>query len=223
MSLIYDPIVAVCFFVFAFVGYRLWQVLGTRSGTERPPQPSAQFQTKPLPTDLELKAAEPPPRKIWEGFAPAGSPLAKSLIAIGDMDKSFDMGHFVDGAKSAHERILNSFASGDLPTLKLLLNADTFATFEKEINRRNKVGEKAAFKFIGIKEAIPVAASLTGDDATITMRFVSEVVSAVKNAKGEILSGDDKRIAEVTEAWVFERHLKAVEHGWKLAETHDGA
>jgi len=222
MSLISDAITLVCFFVFAIIGFRLWQVLGRRTGSEPPPQPTPKFQTKPLPTDLELKAAEPPPRKVWEGYAPAGSALAKSLIAIGNADPTFDMGHFVDGAKSAHERILNSFAAGDLPTLKLLLSPATYGTFEKEINRRAKAGEKAAFKFVAIKEAKPVEASLSDNDAAITMHFASEVVSAVKDAKGATISGDDKHIAEVAEAWTFERHLHSTEAGWKLAETHDG-
>ena len=224
MSYLLDPIAIVCFVIFAIVGFRLWQVLGLRSGTGRPPgPPSPRFQTKPLPSDLELKAAEPPPRKIWEGYAPADSTLAKGLIAIGDADPSFDISHFLDGAKSAHERILNAFAAGDVATLKLLLSDATFATFEKEISRRGKAGEQAAFKFVSIKEAKPAEAALSGNDAAITMRFVSEVVSGVKDRDGKIISGDDKRIAEVTELWTFERHLKSTDAAWKLAETHDGA
>ncbi|WP_196504797.1 Tim44/TimA family putative adaptor protein [Aestuariivirga litoralis] len=220
MAFLSDPITIIFFAIFAFAGFRLYQVLGHRSTPEKP-QPPSTIKTAPLPGDLELKANEPAPRKIWEGFAPQDSTLAKTLIAMGEADHSFDTSDFIRGARSAHERIMESFAKGDVKTLSLLLTQKTFAAFEKEISRRASQGEVAAFKFVGIKESKLVEAALNGNMAQLRVHFVTELISAVKDVKGRIISGDDKRIAEVKEFWTFERDLKGSEAGWRLAETHD--
>ncbi len=220
MSYLHDPLNLVVAVILVIAAFRLWQVLGQRTGSGGAPPPST-FSTQPMPTDLELKAVEAPTRKTWQGFAPEGSNIAKSLDAIAAADNTYDSADFLNGAKSAHERILNSFAEGDLPTLKLLLNANTFATFENEVQRRKAAGETPVFKFVRLQDAKMEDANLEGKQARIEVSFITEVISALKDKAGTIIAGDESRIADVKELWTFTRDLGASGQNWKLADTRE--
>ena len=220
MNALFDPLNILFIVIAAVAGFKLWQVLGQRTGGETPER-APTIATKPLPSDLELKAAPPPERHIWKGYADENSETAKALMAIAEVDPQFDLGEFLRGAQDAHERILNAFASGDGKALRSMLDDAPFAAFESEIERRHKQGEQTTFKFVGIKSAKIVNASLATQSASITVTFVTDLISAMKNASGLIISGDEKRIAEVKELWRFDRNLSVPNQGWRLAETHD--
>lgn len=220
MSYLHDPLNLVIAVVFVIAAFRLWQVLGQRTGSGGATPPST-FSTRPMPTDLELKAVEAPARKTWQGYAPEGSSAAKSLDAIAAADSTYDSADFLEGAKSAHERILNSFAEGDLPTLKLLLDASTFTTFEKEVQRRRAAGETSIFKFVRLQDAKIEDANLEGRQARIEVSFITEVISALKDKAGTIIAGDESRIANVKELWTFTRDLGTSGQNWKLADTRE--
>ena len=220
MTIFTDPLNLIFVAIAVFAGFRLWQVLGQRPSTKRP-APIREFNTEPLPTDLELKAATPPPRNSWQGHATEGSALAKRIDELVARDQQFDSNHFLDWAKSAHEAILNGFATGDLEVLKTLLSSKTFAIFENEITRRKAMGEIASFKFVSIKRAAIKDVQMAGANVRVEVAFTSSVFSTIKNAKGAVISGDDKRMAEVNELWTFERNLNDAASTWRLSETHD--
>jgi predicted lipid-binding transport protein (Tim44 family) len=143
------------------------------------------------------------------------------LEAIAVADGTYDSADFLNGARSAHERILNSFAEGDLATLKLLLDADTFATFEKEVQRRRAADETPVFKFVRLQNAKIEDAHLEGKHARIEVSFITEVISALKDKVGAVIAGDESRIANVKELWTFTRDLSASGQNWKLADTRE--
>ena len=220
MTIFTDPLNLIFLAIAVFAGFRLWQVLGQRPSTERP-APIREFDTEPLPTDLELKAATPPSRNSWQGHATEGSALAKRFDELAARDLQFDSNLFLDWAKSAHEAILNAFAAGNLEVLKASLTSNTFSIFENEIMRRKAMGEVASFKFVSIKRAAINDAQTTNANGRVEVAFTSSVFSAIKNAKGEVISGNDKRMAEVAELWTFERNLNDTASPWRLSETHD--
>jgi Tim44-like domain len=220
MSFLHDPLNLVIAVILVIACFRLWQVLGQRTGTGRAPPPTT-FSTQPLPTDLELKAVEPPARKIWEGYAPEGSALARSLAAIASVDSTYDSAAFLEGAKSAHERILNAFAEGDLATLRYLLDDETFAMFENEVQRRKTEGETPVFKFVRLQNAKIEDASLEGKLARIEASFLTEVISALEDKAGAVIAGDEGRIASVKELWTFIRDLGTSGQTWRLADTRE--
>ena len=215
-----DPLNLVFLAIAAIAGFRLWQVLGKRSGAERP-LTMPEFKTAPLPTDLELSAAQMPQRNSWQGHAIEGSELAKTLDLLAAGDVQYDSNQFLSWAKSTHETVLNAFASGDIKALSPLLNSHTIVLFEKEIARRKAAGESAAFKFVAIKAALIKQVILEEDYAQIEVAFTSSVYSAIKNAAGAVISGDDKRATEIKELWTFERNLKNAADTWRLSETND--
>lgn len=220
MTIFADPLNLVFLAVAVFAGFRLWQVLGRRPTAEQP-APMREFNTQPLPTDLELKAVTPPPRNSWQGHAAEGSALAKRFDELAARDQQFDSNHFLEWAKSAHEVILNAFAAGDLEVLKTSLTSRTLTIFESEIARRKAAGESALFKFVSIKRATIEDAQVANADGHIEVAFTSSVFTAIKNAAGAVISGSDKRVAEVNELWTFDRNLSDAASTWRLSETHD--
>src|SRR5258708_7873461 len=110
MAFLTDPLNLALIAVAVFVGFKLWQVLGLRTGFERMP-PIPLIKTAPRSTDLELKPL--PGKPVWQGYAPEDSPLAKTLMEIAAKDTSFQTDAFIAESKLAHEHIQDAFAKGD--------------------------------------------------------------------------------------------------------------
>lgn len=121
-----------------FIFIRLRNVLGQRTGEERPPFDRAardalppEGNVVPMPGGPIDQAAPAPaadvsPAERWKGIAEPGTPLAAGLDAIVDQDSSFDPRHFITGAKGAYEMIVLAFANGDRRSLKDLLSSEVF-------------------------------------------------------------------------------------------------
>ena len=221
MAFFSDPLNLVLMLIAAIAGFKLWQVLGLRMGAQ-PLAPLAQFQTQPLPTDLEAKAIIPP-KPVWDSVADEGSPLAQSLQAIADKAPEFNGAEFLKAGVSAHEHIMDAFAAGNATALKPLLNDPTFMIFETEIKRRAEAGEQPFFKFVSPESGKLLAARINSNLASIEVAFTSQVVSAIKDKAGALLSGDEKRVVTLREVWTFERILNAADPNWRLADTRENA
>src|SRR5579862_8168228 len=130
-----------------FIFLRLRNVLGQRTGSERPPFDRAARNTVqggadnvvPIPgkvidqAPLAPTAEVAPPTDRWKGLAEPGSVLAQGLDAIVARDSSFDPKHFLSGARSAYEMIVLAFANGDRRALRDLLSSEVFDSFEAVI------------------------------------------------------------------------------------------
>jgi predicted lipid-binding transport protein (Tim44 family) len=210
--------------------YQLRSVLGRRTGNERPPFDP--YSTKPA----EKEAAAAPgnvvslPRRrsgaeperdyaAIDAFAKPGTDLNKGLRAIKDADPSFDPKGFVDGAKMAYEMIVLAYADGDRRTLKNLLSREVFDGFVTAIADRETRSEKVQSSFVGIDKADIVSAEAKGTEAFITLRIVSELISATRDKAGEVIDGDPETVAEVKDVWTFSRDTRSSDPNWKLVAT----
>jgi len=233
----FDPLNILLLAVALVVFWRLKSVLGTRTGTEKPPvdllgskreapktgengtvirfpqNPADDAPAAPSPQDRE------PAAPIWTGYAEAGSPLASGLEQLAGSDPSFTPRAFVEGAKVAYEMIVDGFAKGDKAALKNLLSKEVFDGFSRAIEFRTSQGQRVDSRFVGIDKATIQQASLVGRKATITMEFVSELISATYDKAGEVVDGDPKQIREVTDVWTFERDVTSRNPNWKLVAT----
>ena len=237
MSEAFD-IYTLLFLVLAVVIFiRLRSVLGRRTGNERPPyDPYTRPQPKPgapegtvvaLPQGRGAEAPvgrEPGPSKEdiaerLERYAKADSPLGKSLTALIKADPSFDPAQFLDGAKTAYEMVVGAFAEGDGKTLKQLLGDDVLDGFSKAIAEREQRGETHQSTLVGIDKADIIEAELKDKQAYVTVKFVSELISVTRDAAGEIVDGDPKKVREVTDIWTFARDMSSRNPNWKLAAT----
>ena len=115
--------------------------------------------------------------------------------------------------------IIGAFAQGDKQALKNLLSREVFDSFSRAIDQREKNGETLEQKFVSIDKADILTADVRGRKASLTVRFVSELISATRNKNGEVIDGDPKQIREITEMWTFERDVGSRDPNWKLVAT----
>jgi len=219
-----------------FIFLRLRSVLGQRTGRERPPYdpysardtvrspatdkvvalPSRGGEAAPTPTE----AADPAER--WKGVAQPGSAVAAGLEAIAAEDKSFEAQHFIAGARAAYEMIVIAFAEGDRRTLKNLLSRDVYDGFETAIREREGRGETVESRFVSIDASDVTAAELRGRNAQVTIRFVSQLISATRDRDSKVIEGSPERVTEVTDVWTFARDVSSRDPNWKLVATEAG-
>lgn len=203
-----------------FLILKLRSVLGTREGFEKPalPPDGATGPTRrnvPVPPD----GHDP---DITD-HVPENSASALALKAMKSAEPSFSVGEFLRGARGAYEMILMAFERGDMGSIRSFLSDEVAATFAQAINARESQGLTAETTFLGIRE-------LTLDDAEfdtvartgeITVRFVAEITSVVRNKAGEVVEGAAGEIKRQRDSWTFARKMGVSDPNWQLVATGD--
>ena len=115
--------------------------------------------------------------------------------------------------------IVMAYADGDRRTLKNLLSREVFDGFVAAIADRESRSEKIQSSFVGIDKADIVNAEMKGSEAHVTLRIVSELISATRNSAGEVIDGDPETVAEVKDVWTFARDTRSRDPNWKLVAT----
>lgn len=219
-----------------FIFLRLRNVLGQRTGDERPPYDraardvlrGAPDNVVPMPGKVLDQAPispteeEAPVQDRWKGIAETGSALAKGLDQIVSTDPSFDARHFISGAKSAYEMIVLAFANGDRRALKDLLSSEVYEGFDAAIKEREQRGEKVETRFASIDKADIVGAEMRDRSAQVTVRFVSQMISATRDKAGTVVDGNPEKLTDVTDIWTFARDISSRDPNWKLVGTESG-
>lgn len=231
MSQVFDPLNLFILAIAVVIFFKLRSVLGRRTGNERPPVDFGlprRAESRTLGESLPPPGREPVPagsqpsetaEPVWTGFAEAGTPLAQNLEKIVTADPKFSPRAFLEGAKLAYEMIVSAFAQGDRSSLRNLLSREVFDGFATAIDNRDKAGEKMESRFVGIDKADIVAADLAGKRALLTVKFISQLITATLNKAGEIIDGDPKQIREVTDVWTFERDVSSHDPNWRVVAT----
>ena len=127
--------------------------------------------------------------------------------------------NFLIGAKIAYENIITSFSSGNLASVKQLLDKQVYQQFEDAINDRKKNGQISETTFIGIHSAEVKNHENNKDFLEVTVNFVSEIISCVKDKNNKILSGDPKKIKKVFDTWKFAKNINSTNPNWLLIDT----
>ena len=133
-----------------------------------------------------------------KAFSAVDPSVTNGLLEIAKLDMSLDPESFLSGAGRAYEMIVSAFAEGNRRALKDLLSREVYDGFVAAIAEREIREEKIEQQFVGIKKADLVEAELKNGVASLTVRFVSELISATKDKAGEIVSGDTQTIKNVT-------------------------
>jgi predicted lipid-binding transport protein (Tim44 family) len=221
----------------AFLVFRLRNVLGKRVGHERPEhanrdrfdrakdpardQPANDAGDKVIPRpDLNARPDLPrddAPAAAAEQPSPGG--LAAGLLQIRRADPGFSPEGFVDGARAAFEMVVQSFAAGDLKTLKPLLSDTVFDQFRQAIKAREAAGQKLETTLVGIDKAEIVEAEMRDRTAIVTVSFRTEQVNVIRDAAGEPVDGDPTLVDKVTDIWTFSRNTRSRDPNWTLIAT----
>jgi len=126
---------------------------------------------------------------------------------------------FIKGAKIAYESIITDFSAGNLKNIKNLLDKKVFADFNEAIQERNKKGLISETTFIGINSADIKNYAQKNNMFEITVDFVSEIISCVKDNDKKIVSGDPEKIKKVYDTWKFSRNVESFSPNWLLIDT----
>ncbi|WP_417687247.1 Tim44/TimA family putative adaptor protein [Roseibium sp.] len=238
MNEIFDVYNIIFLALAVFIIFRLRSVLGRRTGNERPPfdpyskseRQERQTQSDngnggdnviPLPGQDIDEPVNPRANDdvVIEKVAPAGSALNDALRNILSVDRSFEPEPFIQGAKAAYEMIVIAFAEGDRKSLKNLLSKEVYEGFVSAIEDREKRGESIDSTFVGIDKAEIVEAALKGNQAQVTVKVQSQLISATRDKNGEVIDGDPNKVTEVIDIWTFARDTTSRDPNWKLVAT----
>ena len=180
---------------------RLRSVLGKRTGSEKK-DPNLYSYDKPVnqstdtPKPVQMQSSTNNSKTDW-----------------------FDNDNFIAGAKGAYETIVTNFENDNIKELKPLLEEDVLKSFTEVIENRKKNGEHVEFSFIGIESAEIIYKDLNSSPMEVTVRFISEMITCIKNSKDEVISGSLNQIQKVTDVWTFAKFKNKKNANWLLLAT----
>ena len=178
-----------------FIFLRLRGILGRRTGYDG--EPAAQFEKILKDVQPEKQA---PQRENFDDVAQK---------------------EFLNGAKIAYETIITDFSDNDnkLTTSKPLLSKEIYNQFDEALKERDKRGHRADITFIGVNSATIKEHKKENNFLKVTVDFVSEVITCIKDKENKIVSGDPEKIKKIYDTWVFSRDTRSSNPNWQLIET----
>lgn len=204
-----------------FLIVRLRSVLGTREGFEKPrvQAPDASSSAKSSRPDLEV--IEGGIDSDITDHVPDGSDAAKALASMKLTEPGFNVTEFLNGARGAYEMILMAFEHGDVAPIRPFLSDDVYESFSAGIAEREKQGLTIDATFVGIRELELHDAQFDRgtNEAELSVRFVGELTSVVRNKAGEIVEGNPNDIKRQRDIWTFAREMGANDPNWRLVAT----
>ncbi|MDC1353500.1 Tim44/TimA family putative adaptor protein [Pelagibacteraceae bacterium] len=148
----------------------------------------------------------------------------KTNIASKQVNENFDevsQKEFLKGARIAYETIITDFSDSDnkLIASKPLLSKKIYDQFKEALEDRSIKGHFAEITFIGIKLAEIKTHKKIEDSLEVTVNFVSEIITCIKDKDKKIVSGDSEKIKTVYDTWVFSKYIKSSSPNWLLVNT----
>lgn len=205
----------------AFLGMRLYSVLGKRTGHEQEPVlPRRDDRAAPTPIRVDdgdapalAAAASDTAGLVYEPAAEAG---LRQLLAT---DRNFDAGRFMEGAEAAYRMILEAYWKGDRDTLRDLCDDDSYEAFADAIEAREARGETLDNRLIGIDSAKITAVELHRGEARITVRYHADISAVTRDADGKLIAGSMSDAAQTDDLWTFRRQIGSNDPNWVLDEA----
>lgn len=203
-----------------FLFLKLRSVLGTRDGFEKPPLPLEDVRPR---TRRDFEVIEGGPDRDITDLVPDGSPAAKALAAMKNAEPGFSVGTFLQGARGAYEMILMAFDKGEMAQIKPFLASDVYDTFSEAVAEREKSGLRIESTFVGLREMVLHDATFdpTSKEADISVRFLGEMTSLVRNSAGEVVEGSPTDVKKQRDVWTFSRRMGVNDPNWQLSATGD--
>jgi predicted lipid-binding transport protein (Tim44 family) len=199
----------------AFLGLRLYSVLGRRAEHEEEPI-RGRFDEK-----TGLPGAVPPAAPRIAGVQQAGDSrvelgaglpaVERGLRDIAAADRRFDPASFLEGARGAYRMVLEAYWRGDV-----------FEGFAGAIDTRSAAGEVLDNRLIRIDDVAIVAASFVAPMARVSVRFAADIAAVTRDAAGNVIAGSLDDGIESRDVWTFSRNVSSADPDWLLDETDEG-
>ena len=177
-----------------FIFLRLRGILGKRTGFDGKPAPQFEEMIKNIDPNKNVKKNE-------------------------NFDESAKK-EFLIGAKIAYETIITDFSDDDnkLTKCKTLLSEKVYDQFNQALRERSNRGHSAEITFIGINSANIKDHKKNESILKVTVDFVAEVITCVKDKNKKIVSGDPEKIKKIYDTWVFSRDVRSNNPNWQLVD-----
>tara|TARA_Y100000590_G_scaffold342209_1_gene390677 strand:- start:2035 stop:2637 length:603 start_codon:yes stop_codon:yes gene_type:complete len=156
-------------------------------------------------------------------YFPKGMEVLKDIenneaIRTGQVDEEVKK-QFLKGAEIAYEQIITSFAKGDKKSLKGLLEKKMFTRFSEVIDERKNNQLKYETTFIGLKSSKVIEFKKIENIYRVTVNFVSEIITCVKDKNNQIIEGNPDTIKTVNDVWKFSKNMWSQDPTWYLVDT----
>ena len=163
-------------------------------------------------------------RTGYEGKSPAQFKEVLKNIKVNQPKKNSDkfddeaQKEFLKGAKIAYETIITDFSDNDnkITNSKSLLNTEVYSKFNEALKERSNRGHYAEITFIGIDKAEIKEHKKTGNLLNVTVNFIAEVITCIRDKDKNIVSGDPEKIKKIYDTWVFSRDMTSANPNWQL-------
>ncbi len=209
----------IIFAIIAFVLlFRLWQILGTRTGMERKDQDYANLRRQ-APVQTAAKGGQAVDITVGDENKHALNALSANLAQIKNIDPNFAEGHFLRGARLAFEMVAKAFADGDKGTLKQLLDPALYDNFAKAIDERKSRGERMELTVVRLRDPDITDARIVGSEVYLTVLFKSEQITTTRDSDNKVIDGDPDRIYDINDIWTFRRNVGSTATNWYLTAT----
>jgi len=206
----------------AFLGMRLYSVLGRRAEHEEESIPtrfdSSNAANAPGAAPLGGTVVMPRPQELM-GVLPA---VEQGVREIASADRSFDIIAFLEGAKGAYGMVLEAFWNGDKATLRELCDDDVYQSFVGAITARETAGETLENRLIRIEDTVIHSAAMNGRIASVAVRFVADIATVTRDKDGVMIAGSLDDAVESRDIWTFSRDVSSATPEWVLDETDEG-
>jgi predicted lipid-binding transport protein (Tim44 family) len=201
----------------AFILLRYRAMLGEPRGRDEEGIRPTPTQTREFERVIQLPVTRTPEKK--EGESDAYGALSETFTAMRGLDREFTVEDFLHGARTAYEMVLAAFTKRDHDTLKMLLSTDMYNSFALSLSDAAKENRFTDTTLVAISRASIKSAKLSGNQATLTVDFVSDQIHLIRDTNGTILEGDSSQQNTVEDEWVFTRNLTSSSPNWTIIET----
>lgn len=210
----------------AFLGLRLYSVLGRRAEheeepirgrfEEKAPQPGAPPVTAP-----RLITSQPAADQARETneFEPG---IERGLRAIATADRRFELPPFMEGARGAYRMVLEAFWRSDKEELAQLCDSDVFEGFSAAIDARAAAGETLDNRLVRINEMTITNATFQAPMARISVQFAADIAAVTRDKDGNLIAGSLNDAVDSQDVWTFSRDVTSSDPNWLLDETDEG-
>ncbi|GGY36034.1 Tim44/TimA family putative adaptor protein [Parvularcula lutaonensis] len=200
-----------------FLAYRLFNVLGTRGGHE--PEEHERPVLRPVPSRDPSEEQEDDFGLEAEPTTPSED-LPEWAVTARKSIPDFEPKRFLEGAAAAYEMIVQAYADGDLSTVRGFVDPEVLKSFEVAIEGRTAHGQSVDLTFVGVETPEVLSMEEHGGELRAELRFKSEQVRAVRDAKGEVIDGNPEEVITVIDEWTFSRPVRSNDPNWTLVATH---
>lgn len=210
--------IAVFAAIAAFLGLRLYSVLGKRTGHEQPLARPLEERAPPVALPRPIEALPEPRDTANRNVDTRAQAGLRAIIAA---EPTFDVTQFVKGAQAAYRMILEAYWKGDEEALADLVDDDVLHAFSASIAERTSAGHVLDNRLVSIERAMIVDAGIEAKIARISVRFDSDIAAVTRDAEGTVIAGSLSDAVETHETWTFARPLKSGDPNWKLVDTDE--